>query len=162
MQSRWSDSTIIIDGSPKDWGEHSMVFFKQANLSMGVANDSNYIYFLLNFKDQPQSKFLQRHVAIWLDRTNKNRKDFCIRYTGHTQLPQENMPEHNENFQPMPEEFQNRMFVINKKDTLTLKTTDDKYGYKVATIYKQGFYCHEVKIPIQLNDSLQNIIVAGL
>ena len=62
----------------------------------------------------------------------------------------------------MPEEFQNRMFVINKKDTLFLKTADDKYGYKVATNYEQGFYCHEVKIPLQLIDSLQNVTVAGL
>ncbi len=52
--------------------------------------------------------------------------------------------------------------VINKNDTLVLSTTDDKYGYKVVTNFEQGFYCHEVKIPIQLNDSLQNIIVAGL
>lgn len=162
MQSRWSDSPIIIDGSPKDWGEHAMAFFKQANVSMGVANDSNYIYFLLNFKDLPQSKFFQRHVAIWLDKTNKNKKNFGIRYAGHTQLPQENMPERNENFQPMPEEFQNRIFVINKKDTLSLKTADDKYGYKVATNYEQGFYCHEIRIPIRQSDSIPYICDATL
>jgi hypothetical protein len=161
MPSRWLDNPIIIDGSPKDWGEHPVAFFKQANVSMGVANDSNYIYFLLNFKDLPQTKFFQRHIAIWLDKTNKNKKNFGIRYAGNINQPV-NLPEQSGNFHPMPEEFSNRLLVINKKDTLILKTTDDKYGYQVATNFEQGFYCHEVKIPIQLNDTLQNIFITEL
>lgn len=161
MQSQWRDSVIIIDGSPKDWGEHPMAFFKKANVSMGVANDSHNIYFLLNFKDLPQTKFFQRHVAIWLDKTNKNKKNFGIRYAGNMNQ-QINLPEQSGNFHPIPEEFRDRLLVINKKDTLLLKTVDDKYGYQVATNFEQGFYCHEVKIPIQLNDTLQNVFVTGL
>ncbi len=161
MPSRWPDNSIIIDGSPKDWGGHPMAFFKQANVSMGVANDSNYIYFLLNFKDLPQTKFFQRHIAIWLDKTNKNKKNFGIRYAGNIHQ-QVNLPEQSGNFHTMPEEFRNRLLVINNKDTLTLKTADDKYGYKVATNYEQGFYCHEIRIPIRQGDSIPYISNATL
>jgi hypothetical protein len=161
MQSQWKDRFINVDGSPRDWGEPPMAYFKQANMSLGVMNDSNYLYLLLNFIDQPSTKFMQRNVAIWLDKTGKNKKNFGVRYHGHARFTQENITSDSiENIMPAPDEFHNRMSVICKKDTMVLKTTGDKLGYEVVTSYEPGFYCHEVRIPIGQIDSVPYIFDA--
>ncbi len=67
LPSSWRDSVIIIDGSPKDWGEHPMAYFKQAGVSLGVMNDNRDVYLLLNFKNQSSGEFLQNNVTVWFD-----------------------------------------------------------------------------------------------
>ena len=165
LQSQWQDSVIVIDGSPHDWGEHPMAYFKSAGASLGVMNDAHNIYFLLNFKDQPTTRFLQNHITLWFDKTNKNKKFFGIIYHGarpsresigvSNQEQWSNMAQGNENHPPMmPEVMMDRIDVINNKDTLTLFGNDNSYHIQVAPQYENGFYCHELRIPLQLIDSL--------
>jgi len=162
MQSQWRDSLIDVDGNPKDWGESPMAYFKQANVSLGVMNDSDYMYFTLNFKDQSSTKFLQSNVTLWLDKTEKNKKEFGVRYHGCPPQQENNVPDSVEKFHPMLAEMQDIIRVINKKDTLVLRTADGNHGFKVATSYQQGFYCHEIRIPIEQSDSIPYIFGASL
>lgn len=165
-QSWWTDSTIVVDGKPEDWAGFPMDYFEEAKASLGLRNDAENLYILLRFRDEPLTGFLQRQVTLWIDKTGKKKKDFGIRYSGSAALahsfPREGLTsEQKERFQHRESETQGTITVLEKEKSILIASSG-KQGPAVATTCQQGFYCHEVRIPLQKSDSIPYAVGATL
>ena len=77
IQSENPQTHIVIDGDKNDWSDKS-VFIKEANLSLMVSNDDEYLYI---FASIPNSmEFLSRGLTIWFDSTGNKRYYFGLHY----------------------------------------------------------------------------------
>jgi hypothetical protein len=164
VQSKWTDSTIVVDGNPKDWGKFPMTYFEKAKVSLGAVNDSEYLYIMLSFKDQSSARFLQSKVTLWLDKTASKEKLLGLCYTGSppARRQEDSFPEPEENFTQRPVEMPQIITVLENKDTLGLIPTTSEKGPVIATSYQQGFYFHEIRIPLKRSDSTRYAIGAAL
>jgi hypothetical protein len=177
VQSKWTDSTIVVDGNPQDWGKFPMTYFEKAKVSLGAVNDSEYLYIMLSFRDQAPARFLQSKVTLWLDKTASKEKLLGFCYTGsppesglstregsirQARRQEDSIPEPEENFTQRPAEIPGIITVLENKDTLGLIPTTSEKGPVIATSYQQGFYFHEIRIPLKRSDSTRYAIGAAL
>jgi hypothetical protein len=165
VQSKWTDGTIVVDGNPQDWGKFPMTYFEKGKVSLGAVNDSEYLYIMLSFRDQLSARFLQSKVTLWLDKTASKEKLLGFCYTGSppetrfgegsirpARRQEDSFPESEENFTQRPAEMPRMITVLEDKDTLGLIPVTGEKGPAVSTNYQQGFYFHEVRVPLKRND----------
>jgi hypothetical protein len=164
VQSKWTDSTIVVDGNPQEWGKFPMTYFEKGKVSLGAVNDSEYLYIMLSFRDQSSARFLQSKVTLWLDKTASKEKLLGFCYTGSppARRQEDKYPEPEENFTQRPAEMPRIIAVLEDKDTLGLIPVIGEKGPAVSTNYQQGFYFHEVRVPLKRSDSTRFAIGAAL
>lgn len=163
IQSKWNGNIITADGNPADWQNFSMDYFKESGVSLGMKNDSENLYVLIKFRDEPLTRFLQSKVTLWLDKTAKKKKTFGISYMG--KMPsrqmqgmgneyQENIPEEEQGFER--HHIMQDIMVMQKEESMDKSIPipqNGKQGPAIGRNYDKGFCYHELKIPLQKNDS---------
>lgn len=80
LASQWSDNTINVDGKSDEWtGKTEPMGSKK--LTIGFANDTNYVYMMLSTGDRTMSRMLMiRGLNVWFDSAGGRNKTFGIHY----------------------------------------------------------------------------------
>ncbi len=134
-----------------------MTYFEKGKVSLGAINDSEYLYIMLSFRDQPSARFLQSKVTLWLDKTSSKEKllGFCYFGSSPGMRKEQEFQKPAENFTQRPAEIPRLITVLENKDTLGLIPTNSEKGPAIVTSYQQGFYFHEVRVPLKRSDSVR-------
>lgn len=80
IASVWRSRPVTIDGSDTDWAD-MLLYFKESNISLGVCNDEQNVYFCLITTDPSiEHQMIGSGLTVWLDSTGGNDKSFGIHY----------------------------------------------------------------------------------
>ena len=160
---RWDAAGVTVDGWFDDWNDMPTVFFKDQNVSLGLANDSVNLYILFRFTDRQSARIIRMSgISIWMDRKGGKSRDFGVKFNGGPKLDSAQMAQM-KNMPDMPEgrkmpnrqgETQENQLMVYDKTRLVEKIipVDGKEGPQVACEMVQGFYTYEFKIPLQKSD----------
>ncbi|MBN1212687.1 MAG: hypothetical protein JXA92_08930 [candidate division Zixibacteria bacterium] len=157
---RWNAVGVTVDGRFDDWNNMPTTFFKDQNVSLGLANDSVNLYIIFRFTDQQWARIIRMSgISVWVDSEGKKSKDFGIKFNGGPKLDSAQMAQMN-NMPNMPEsrtmpdrqrETPENQLMVYDKERLVEKIipVDGREGPQVACEMVQGFYTYEFKIPLQ-------------
>lgn len=80
LDSHWRDRDIVVDGQQNDWHDH-MTFVEKEHVSIGVFNDSEFIYLSLVTNNQAvRRQMMGLGFTLWFDATGGKEKTFGIHY----------------------------------------------------------------------------------
>ena len=76
VQSRWSDSAVVLDGIADDWAGFPLEYSEEEKISLGVRNDAENIYFVFLSRDEQMVRKIQMAgVTLWFDTAGGKKKD---------------------------------------------------------------------------------------
>lgn len=88
FKSGWKDKNIKIDGRSDDW-VGSLTYVDKQNISLGVVNDTDYLYICLAAEDQALiSRILRQGMILWFNPEGGKNKTFGINYPVGRQMMQ--------------------------------------------------------------------------
>lgn len=168
VQSHWSDSAVIIDGTADDWAEFPLEYSEKEKISLGVRNDSENIYFVFLARDERMVRKIQMAgITLWFDTNGGKKKDFGIRYRGGVALMKnlqkapgfwENMPpEQKATFMQSRSEMLGMITVIKKGEEVSM-LENNPTGPAAASANQDGIFGYEFRIPIVASDSISHAI----
>ncbi len=80
VKSAWDNNKIVVNGSDKDWGD-TMFYIPDAKLTVGVQNDTKYLYLILKTTDRQQSfQILGLGMTVWFDPSGGSHESFGIHF----------------------------------------------------------------------------------
>jgi hypothetical protein len=81
IQSNWARRSPTIDGSLNEWSSASLVVFEDLQVSLGVGNDSSFLYLAGRIANAPLQQMVELSgVVIWLDPDGKHQKDLEVHF----------------------------------------------------------------------------------
>jgi len=138
ISSEWANSPIIVDGKGDDWNELSLWYFDDEGISLGVANRTDYLYFIIETVNPRLGMSLkQRGFTIWLDPSGEKLKSFGLRILG---------------LQASAGHLEMALLIEN---ILTFVPVGGKLGPAAQFSQKQGLSTYEIKIPIKASESVR-------
>jgi hypothetical protein len=162
LNSHWRQQEITVDGESKDW-QDGMTFVEKKNVSLGVANDEDYLYICLVATDRELLRqIIVRGLTLWFDPEGGKEKTFGIRFplglieSGLMRMPgrgrggnQETVPE------TMRENFEQSLTKIEviwpeKKERLRFDNVSALPGIavKVKLSDAADTLIYEIKVPL--------------
>jgi len=80
LSSQWTENAVSVDGRVDDWsGKTTSIGAKR--LTIGFANDTNYVYMMLATTDRATSRMLvMQGLTIWFDTSGGRTKSYGIHY----------------------------------------------------------------------------------
>ena len=168
IQSHWSDSAVIMNGSADDWAGFPIEYSEEEKISLGVRNDAENIYLVFSARDEGLvRKIHMGGLTLWFDTTGGKKKDFGIRYRGSVGS-MENLqnrrgflesipPEEKARFEQMQSEMLGIITVIRKGEETSVPENNPK-GLAAASASQQGIFSYEFRVPIVTNDSISYAI----
>ncbi len=148
IASRWTDSSIVIDGKINDWVT-ATTYDQRAKISYGFQNDSDYLYILFRPTKQMLRQAMMFGFTIWFDAEGGNKKRLGIRF------PIGMMNYSQGNFSPMEMEgefsdiMKQRLSEMLQEFDILYPEENDKFRFSK---YLRG------GIDIALNDSLEEAV----
>ena len=80
LGSHWRDREVVIDGQQSEWQDR-MTFVEKENVSIGVVNDTDFLYLTLVTNNQAvRRQMLGLGFTLWFDPTGGKKKTFGIHY----------------------------------------------------------------------------------
>ncbi len=80
VKSAWDSSRIKVDGNDKDWGD-TMFYIPDAKMTVGLQNDSKYLYMILKTTDRQQSfQIMGLGMTVWFDPSGGSHETFGIHF----------------------------------------------------------------------------------
>ena len=80
LNSLWRQNTVTIDGKTSDW-LGLLTYIEDANISVGIINDEDYLYICLIAEDNfLQSQVIRQGLTLWLDPEGGKGKSFGIKF----------------------------------------------------------------------------------
>lgn len=80
LNSQWRDREVAVDGQQNEW-QDQMTFVEKENVSIGVSNDSEFLYLSLVANNQDvRRQMMMRGFTVWFDADGGKDKTFGIRY----------------------------------------------------------------------------------
>ncbi len=80
LTSRWSNQPVNVDGSSSEWADKTATI-ESRKLTVGFANDTNYVYMILSTNDRTVSRMLMgQGLTVWFDPQGGRDKTFGIHY----------------------------------------------------------------------------------
>lgn len=80
LNSLWRDRAITVDGLDTEW-DGTRVYLKNANASVGILNDSDYVYVsFVTIKEQTIRQVSGMGLILWFDAEGGKDKKFGIRF----------------------------------------------------------------------------------
>ena len=80
LDSHWRDRDVVVDGQQNEWHDR-MTFVEKQNVSIGVFNDSEFLYLSLVTNNQAvRRQMIGLGFTLWLDPAGGNKKTFGIHY----------------------------------------------------------------------------------
>ena len=81
IESSWAVSNPTIDGSLEEWGVASLVTFEDLHVSVGIRNDSSFLYVAGRIVEGALRRMVrQSGVTIWLDPEGEHHKDLQFQF----------------------------------------------------------------------------------
>lgn len=79
----WVDSPITVDGKTNDWKTVPTYLFEDENATIGICNDSTYLYLMLRLSELRRAMMIRREgLTIWLDTGGGEEANFMIKFRG--------------------------------------------------------------------------------
>lgn len=168
LESYWTNQEFKIDGQLDEWGDHSLNHFEDEKFSVGIRNDSNYMYLMFVTRDQYMVRMAQMSgLKVWINGKGKKDKKFGLLYYPDFgsdsllfKMPQR--PAMNGGPQPegdMPDRAQQRRqmlgrrFVVDEEGGQSEKDSRLNYTKFNSGIYK-GVYLVEMRFALKGDDLL--------
>ncbi len=155
IESHKEANALVIDGDTKDWSGVLRPVEDQ-RFSLGVSNDSEYLYLSVMTRDQNVSmQIIRDGLVVWLDGGGKDEERFGIRFPiGLTELGIGRQTENrNRPFDPAELEDNFRMSL----SQLEISTEDGRWtrfprseahGIDAQARYEFGTLSYELKVPL--------------
>jgi hypothetical protein len=172
IDSRWPDPPIAIDGSSAEW-PGPLTRFNEQPLSMGAANDGEFLYLVVTASDRTtRFQILRRGLIVWFDAAGGDKKRFGIKFPIGAGLTEEDLRGRRGRGEPPPDEREppskegreqgppdrtieppNRLEVYLSKDDARSFTADKAPGIEVKLGQAEGVLTYELKVPIESGES---------
>jgi len=164
VDSRWPDRVITIDGSDADW-ENAKVYVEKANISIGVLNDSKFLYVCMASMDRRiATQIMRRGLTVWLDPKGGQNKTFGIHFPlgfqgrdgGHGSMDLEGFKTEFDPAAMMVPEGMTDLGILGpgKKDAVRMPT-------QVKAGMDSGRIVYELKVPLGRTDKTPHAIGTG-
>lgn len=159
FQSGWRDRDINIDGRSDDW-VGSLTFVDKQNISLGVSNDTDFLYICLAAEDQAViSRILRQGLILWFDPEGGKEKTFGIRYPVGRQGMQPGeremmIPDNEVDRQKMRRAMMaisNELEILQESKVPIRTSIENLKGMEISLKRSTGLIVYEVKIPLQEN-----------
>jgi hypothetical protein len=81
IQSNWARRSPTIDGNLEEWSNASMVVFEDVQVSIGVGNDTSFLYLAGRIANASLQQMVERSgIVIWLDPEGGHQKGLEIHF----------------------------------------------------------------------------------
>jgi len=154
VRSSWLDREIIIDGRTDDW-ENVMLIIRDKNITVGLANDENFLYLCLRSSEESTLRqALLTGFTVWFDAKGGKQRRFGIKFPAGMQ--REGMPMMDVTKTQDPE-TQQRLIATSLKEVEIIGPAKGEVvrapnfleqGINVNVGQTQGQLVYELKIPL--------------
>ena len=80
LKSHWRNRPVVIDGKNSEWG-NSLVLLDDKETSIGILNDSDFIYIgLVSTNRNLRSQVMRRGITFWFDVEGGKDEKFGVHY----------------------------------------------------------------------------------
>lgn len=173
LESFWTAKEFQIDGQLEEWGDYSLNHFEDEKFSVGVRNDSSFLYLMFVTRDQYMVRMAQMNgLKIWLNGKGKKDKNFGLLYYpdfGQDSLlfkapqrapmdgpqPDGSMPDQSE----QRKQFLGKKFVVDEDNKRTDNDSRLYYTTFSSGIYK-GVYLIEMRFELNGDEVLGDYLAA--
>ena len=162
IQSGWKDNDIRIDGRSDDW-VGSLTYVDKQNISLGVKNDSDYLYVCMAAEDQALiSRILRQGMILWFNPEGGKEKAFGIKYPlgrqdmelGDREIKRPGSEANPQKKSPAAMTISNELEILQDSKVPITTSIDKLKGIQIAVKRSSGLIVYEVKIPLQKNPNL--------
>jgi len=171
INSQWRKQNIVIDGNDSDWG-NSLVPSGKINASVGIVNDSEYLYICLSTMDpEVENKILGAGLTLWFQGSDNSNNKFGVCYP--MGMRGNSMPPSDENIRPGDGVFdpskmletllksETSVELINgNNDTIKIPVSELK-DIHVKVALNDGKLVYELKMPLNQKHSTTYALNAG-
>lgn len=169
IASHWAgDNPLKVDGDGRDWENYPIKYFRDQEVSIGLANDSANLYVLMRFRDAKWMRTIRMTgLNLYFDNKGGKKKRFTLTYRGGPDpsqlkgLDSMGMGQGGRRGE-MSDEMKNRMeermqerkgqeFVCAIDDLIYDKPipSDGAEGPRAAATYEDGFFTYEFSVPLK-------------
>lgn len=161
IQSNWARKSPTIDGNMEEWNSASLVVFEDLEVSLGVGNDTSFLYLAGRIADATFQRMVgQTGVVIWLDPEGGRRKGLEIHFPA-SRIENVNLnrgffwdsltEDQKARARNKVEEMSRGVLVINRKSVESrLFLPGNVEGFCVAIAEAEGLLSFEARIPLQI------------
>jgi hypothetical protein len=157
IRSKWADFEISIDGNVEDW-EGKLLYFKDEQAALGVANDSSFLYIALSTRER--SSFMQAlagGLMLWFENENADSKKIGINFPIGSSNNSFAMMGKNQNAEKNSEQVinalirsQNELSIVDEDSyPLVLLGIKNDKNIEAAIGFEKNVFYYELKIPLQ-------------
>jgi len=169
---------IEVDGNYSDWGDKTLTYLHNDNMSLGFAHDKKFIYVLMKTEDVNIARQVARMgITVWLDKQNEQTKINGMRYVGNQayfdQLQKDG--QNRKNFkerEPREDSFiknaikeelpeAGHILLINNGESSKIKESG-AISHSAGCDEKDGVYSYEFKMPLPMSAMLTNQVNVGV
>jgi len=168
IASHWAgDNPLKVDGDGRDWENYPVKYFRDQEVSVGLANDSANLYVLMRFRDAKWMRTIRMTgLNLYFDNKGGKKKRFTLTYRGGPDPSQlkglDSMDMGPGGRGEMSDEMKSRMeermkerkgqeFVCAIDDQIYDKPipSDGSEGPRAAAVYEEGFFTYEFSVPLK-------------
>jgi len=162
LQSSYRDHEITIDGSYDDWSE--IEYVEKLGLSIGVANDDEYVYAIIVVRDNElQRRIFRNGMMLWFDPSGGQTQNLGIHYPMALPIDPSERPTMLRP-RPTPEELaEKRKKMLSEYEVIadggrvrkvSGVSIHDVPGIEVHSGGPNGMSVFEYKIPLRTSDAI--------
>lgn len=167
IASGWREQPIAIDGDVSEWAGASS-YFEEYQVKVAVRNDAEFLYVGLSSTDPVVlGRTLLSGLTIWFDPTDRNQKQFGIRFPlgvremdfdigadGRVFSPKELL----DRYASAPLEFR----VMSGENESKLLAAQDGQGIEVAMSGRNDVLTYELRVPLAAGPGAPHAVGASL
>lgn len=149
---------LAADGRSSDWNSLSARYIQDEEAVVGVANDEQYLYVMLRFRDPVYAATIQMAgLTLWLDPSGGKEKRYVLKYRGGPQPEDGSLPEQVQlerrrflTAAAMADSLATERLWIMIRDEIEEKPipVGGDEGPLAASAMDQGFYVYEFRVPL--------------
>lgn len=154
------EEALTIDGNTHDWKNIPFKVFKKKRIALAIANDEQYLYVAVRFKDPLWLRSFARHgVTLWPSAKGQKRREHGLQYyfqlpddvklalraKGHALRQKQLGPRLGSGDMPIEE----RIELVGEPETQgTILPIDGGAGPSGSMHFEQGLYTCEFRVPL--------------
>ena len=154
LNSNWRDREISVDGNSADW-LGAMMYIEDANISVGLLNDENFMYVCLIAEDQRlRTQVMRQGFTLWFDPDGGKKKKFGIKYPPGMQasgvpVRKREGEQDLEKFRESSEELMTVLEILGPgKDESKRMPVEEAKGIDINVNATSGMLVYELKISL--------------
>lgn len=158
IQSKWSDSAVIIDGHNNEWDTNRSYYDNDNHVVVGLMNNDKYLYIYLSSTDRKMyTHLIFSGCTVWFDLNSGKEKIFGIHFPvgmlgGGGVMPRSRNEKYSDDL--FAQELNDMQGIIEIIDTARgersiIKIEDAiKNGIQARIDIQQGVFVYEMQVPI--------------